>query len=182
MNQPYFTSDTHFGHKNILKYDNAPFDSIEEHDETIINNWNSVIDNDTPIYFLGDFALCSSEYSESIMQQLNGIKYFIKGNHDDNRIIKLYNKYGTFLGPIHEMRYEGQKIVLCHYAFRVWNKSHKGVWHLYGHSHGSLPEDIHSNSFDVGIMNWDYTPISFGQVQTKMMFKEWKPIDGHIDR
>jgi hypothetical protein len=33
----------------------------------------------------------------------------------------------------------GQPIVLCHYAMRVWNRSHHGAWHLYGHSRGNLP-------------------------------------------
>ena len=34
-----------------------------------------------------------------------------------------------------------QDIVLCHYAMRVWQKSHYGAWMLYGHSHGTLPDN-----------------------------------------
>ena len=44
---------------------------------------------------------------------------------------------------------------------RVWNKSHRGAWHLYGHTHGNLPDDIETLSTDVGTDRWNYTPVSF---------------------
>ena len=176
----YFTSDIHFGHTNILKYDNRQFNTIEDHDETIIQNWNSIINKDDFVYYLGDFALCNSKKAESIMSRLNGNKYFIKGNHDKDDTIKLYKKYGTYLGELKKVKVEDQEIILCHYCLKVWDKSHKGSWHLWGHSHGSLPEDIYSKSFDVGIMLWNYYPVSFEQVYEKMQTKIWKPIDHHI--
>jgi hypothetical protein len=65
---------------------------------------------------------------------------------------------------------------------RTWNKSHRGSWHLYGHSHGTLPDDPHSMSFDVGVDCHNYRPLSFEQVKAVMSKKLFKPIDHHTDR
>jgi calcineurin-like phosphoesterase family protein len=175
----FFTSDIHFGHKNILKYDKRPFKHISEHDERIIENWNHLISNQDDVYYLGDFAFAPRDYIESILMRLNGRKNFIKGNHDKKDTIELYKKYGNFLGELRKISVNNQEIVLCHYAMKVWDKSHHGSWHLYGHSHGSLPDDIHSLSFDVGINNHDYEPIEFEQVKKIMSKKHFKPIDHH---
>jgi calcineurin-like phosphoesterase family protein len=78
-----------------------------------------------------------------------------------------------------EIAVEGQDITLCHYALRVFNKSHHGSWHLYGHSHGTLPDDPNSLSFDVGVDCHNYFPISLDQVKKIMSKKTWKPIDHH---
>ena len=52
----FFTSDTHFGHTNIIKYCKRPFNSLEEHDETLIKNWNNKVGENDIIFHLGDFA------------------------------------------------------------------------------------------------------------------------------
>ena len=56
MKQDWFCSDWHLGHKNIIKLSNRPFSSIEQHDETIINNYNKVVNREDNVYFLGDLA------------------------------------------------------------------------------------------------------------------------------
>jgi calcineurin-like phosphoesterase family protein len=176
----YFTSDYHFGHANVIKYDNRPFKNVGEMDEALIENHNSVISDEDDLYFLGDFSF-SKTRTEEYLQRLNGNKFFIKGNHDGHNIIKLYKHYGTYLGELAEVDVGGQRIVLCHYAMRVWNKSHRGVWQLYGHSHHSLPDDPNSLSFDVGIngRGYDYTPLSFAQVGKIMAKKTYQSVDHH---
>ena len=176
----FFSSDYHLGHANIIKYDKRPFKNVSEMNAAIIDNHNSVVSPKDEFYFIGDFAF--SKNPDDIyrwMKQLNGIKYFIKGNHDHTLTRKIYSQYGTFLGDMAEIYVNGQLITLNHYSMRVWNKSHHGAWHLYGHSHHSLPEDPNSLSFDVGINGWDYFPISFEQVSEKMATKNFKPIDHH---
>lgn len=52
----YYISDTHFGHKNVIRYDNRPFDSIEEMDEAMIQLWNETVNDADAVYILGDFS------------------------------------------------------------------------------------------------------------------------------
>jgi calcineurin-like phosphoesterase family protein len=77
----FFTSDTHFGHQNILKYCLRPYSSIEEMQEALITNWNSRVSNDDTVYHLGDFSF-HERYVESIVPRLNGTKILLLGNHD----------------------------------------------------------------------------------------------------
>ena len=178
--QTYFSSDYHLSHTNIIKYDDRPFANINEMNEVIIGNHNSVVKPEDHFYFLGDFAFSKKkEEIEVFMKQLKGKLFFIKGNHDHTDTRKLYAKYGTYLGDMAEIVVESQSIVLCHYAMKVWNKSHRGAWHLYGHSHHSLPENQNSLSFDVGCNGWDYKPLSFDKVKAKMTSKNFIAIDHH---
>lgn len=186
----YFSSDWHLSHKNIIKYDNRPFKTVEEMNHTIMSNVSSQLQKDDDLYYIGDFALTGgSNEMEGFMKSLayTGARlYFIKGNHDKRDTIKLYERYGTYLGEQKKIKIldpearDGiQEIVLNHYAMRVWDKSHHGVWHLYGHSHHSLPDLKDSLSFDVGINGWDYKLLSYPEVKKIMSKKQWKPIDHH---
>lgn len=184
MSKIWFTSDTHFGHKNILKYCNRPFKSIQEHDETLIMNWNSVVRPEDTIYHLGDFAFTDREKVKKILRRLMGNKHFIRGNHD--KVMKqeilghfvTHGDYKEIKVPDAEMDLR-QVIVLCHYAFQVWNKSHHGSWHLHGHSHGTLPSPDHMARVDVGVDVWNYFPVSYEQIKQHMTRKVFKPVDHH---
>lgn len=174
----FFTADHHFGHANIIKYSNRPFRSVSSMDEAMLENWNSVVKPNDTVYHLGDLAFFNLNSSEgqSLLEHLNGIIYYIRGNHD-----KFSSKISRFIWirDFAEIKVNDQKITLCHYAMRVWNCSHHGTWHLYGHSHGSLPDDPNSLSFDVGVDCWDFKPVSFEQVAERMKQKTFKPIDHH---
>ena len=82
MSKIFFTSDLHFGHKNILAYDNRPFNTIEEHDEALIKNWNGKVGDEDHVYILGDFSFYNANKSCEILDQLKGHKHLIIGNHD----------------------------------------------------------------------------------------------------
>ncbi len=147
----FFTSDTHWKHKNIIKYSNRPFSSVDEMDNTLIKNWNKMVGANDEVYHLGDFAFCSDDQFLDIISQLNGKLTIILGNHDKtvlNNRSKLY-QMGVKVVDYKEVRYNGTTICLFHYGQRVWNKSHHGSWHLYGHSHGTLPPL--GRSVDVGV-------------------------------
>lgn len=160
----WFTADTHFGHKNIIKYCDRPFKDVDEMDRILIENWNARVADDDVVYFLGDFCF---RRSPEYQAELNGNITFIKGSHDS------WLKYASYLLPIKvQVAREDKTIVLCHYAMRTWEKSHYGSWHLFGHSHGGLPP--YGLSFDVGVDCWDYAPISLDMVSTRM--KSLKPI------
>lgn len=181
----FFISDTHFGHKNILKYCNRPFDSIEEHDEALIQNWNEMVKPGDRIYHLGDFGFCSkTEHLERILKRLSGQKFFIRGNHDKQikgNLLGYFEKVESLMElsvPDAEMDLK-QKIVLCHYPIESWNKRHHGSWHLHGHCHGALPSADYQARVDVGVDVWDYRPVSYEEIKLHMTGKVFKPIDHH---
>lgn len=175
----FFTSDTHFNHSNIIKYCNRPFADAHDMNETLIANWNNVVGYDDVVYHLGDFAFGDVDQVNDVMQRLNFKHFhFIKGNHDKPFLKWFYAvSHGmgtkiTIYPEFLETKIEGHQFVLCHYAMRVWNQSHRGALHLYGHSHGTLPDDPNSKSFDVGVDCHDYHPISLERVLAIMATKQ----------
>lgn len=150
--------------------------------EAIISNWNAVVNPDDMVFHLGDFCFGKEDYMFDVyFKRLQGSIVFIKGNHDR---IAWRNKHKFFAAhdSYHEVEIGGKDITLCHYAMRVWNKSHHGAWHLYGHSHGSLPDDPNALSFDCGVDCFNYRPINFDEIGPIMAKKNWKPVDHHGDK
>ena len=182
----FFTSDWHLGHRNIIRYCQRPFASVEEMDDAIIANTNALVQSDDMLYHLGDWSFGmrgksfagAAEAYRSRVQCKNIV--LIWGNHDrrgrgDARFQRLFQSTHDLL----ELTLGEQFIVLCHYAMRVWNHSHHGSYHLYGHSHGSLPDDLHARSFDCGVDCFDFKPISLEQVTAIMQAKQWQPVNHH---
>ena len=176
----FFTSDTHFGHLNIIQHSHRPFSSVEEMDATMIKNWNEKVSNNDVMFFLGDFSYRSSEEkANEILSRLHGKKILVYGNHDEDFVYKQkHSKFRSFwnlITPRLDLTVlngeEKQLIILHHYAQRVWNKSHYDSWHLYGHSHNHLPEVPENLSFDIGVDGHEYRPWSYGEVKEKMMRK-----------
>ena len=164
MENIWFTADTHFNHSNIIKYCKRPFLDKEQMDKSLINNINKKVKYNDTLYHLGDFAFAKNEYEiNNYVNQLicNNI-IIILGNHDKSKHMK--NKKFKQILPIFHGKINNQQITLCHYAMRVWNKSHHGAWHLYGHSHGFLIEDINLLSMDVGVDTNNYFPFHFDEI------------------
>lgn len=186
----FFTADLHVGHTNIIRYTNRPFKDSIEMDEALIRNWNELVTNEDTVYILGDFALCPAARAVSILKRLLGTKILIEGNHDrgclrDPVFRREFKEIHNFLEidlPPEPGTKRGQKIVMCHYAMRVWNRSHRGSIHLHGHSHGTLPDDPKSLSMDVGVDCHNYYPVSSKDILRRMAKKSWKPIDHHGDK
>lgn len=176
----YFVSDTHWGHKNIIKFSNRPFSSVEEMDEALIENWNNTVPKDANVFQLGDFAFCDAKRVREILSRLNGNIYCIRGNHDG--VLDQAHKKLITDGIIQwyrereEIKIEDQHITLCHYAHRVWNKSHYGSWMLYGHTHGKL--DPLGRSADVGVDSAhitgkpEYRPLSYQEIKNFMLARD----------
>lgn len=190
----FFISDTHFGHEAVIGYSHRPFANVEEMDAALIRNWNSRVTPADTIYHLGDFCFAKRERCEALLRQLNGHKFLIAGNHDDTG---RKAKGWAWVGDMKELRVEvqppscdappetgippgepppraTQKLVLCHYAMRVWHGSHKGVVQLHGHSHGSLgPLNLagysgNSQQTDVGVDCWGYRPVTFEEIEERL--------------
>lgn len=174
----YFTSDTHFGHKMIAEKIRG-FSSTDEMDEFLIKMWNAVIPPDGRVYHLGDLSFRNRPRTESILARLNGIKCLILGNHD--HLSKVAYAAFQWVKDYYELKVEdtGQRIVLCHYAFRVWNRGHYGAWNLHGHSHGNLLPEIWGQ-LDVGVDTNSLAPYTYADVVAKMALKPaYEPADHH---
>jgi calcineurin-like phosphoesterase family protein len=172
--QIWFTSDEHYGHENIIKFCNRPFKDTTETRETLISNHNKLVKPGDRVYHLGDMFWRTLSENEciAILSRLNGQHFYILGNHEE--AIKKYRNLRSMFQWVKET--ENLKIFgypnvwLSHYAHRVWNGSHKGSYHLYGHSHAVLPEDG-SLSFDAGVDAQNFYPISLDEVHSKMQKK-----------
>lgn len=175
MPQIFFTSDLHFGHKNIIRFDNRPFTSVEEMDETIIQNWNAKVSDADTVYMLGDISWYNDVKTCEILNRLNGHKILIKGNHD-----RVHGKVRLCFDEIadyKEIELDGHKITLCHYPIIFFNRHHYGAYMFYGHVHNShewqmtdnyryeLEQlDIKCNAYNVGCMVHNYQPVTFDEV------------------
>ena len=157
----YFTSDTHFGHANIIEYSKRPYKDVKEMDEALIKNWNETVSPTDTVYHLGDVMFSKDYY---ILDRLNGTKYFLWGNHDSDRFIEQLDKRSLSLKDYHEFKYNGHLFVLCHFPLLTWNKARKGSIHLHGHIHSTVP--IYSNvaRYDVGVDANNYKPVSIEQI------------------
>lgn len=151
----FFTSDEHYGHKNIIAYCNRPFSTIEEMDEEIIKRHNEVVSKGDIVIHGGDFSLLNSIKDVTIkyINRLNGIHTFLMGSHD------YWLKGTSRVKQIWEKKIQDQYIVVCHYSMRTWPRSHYGAWQLYGHSHGKL-EPL-NGQWDIGVDNNNFYPVSF---------------------
>jgi calcineurin-like phosphoesterase family protein len=161
----FFTADLHYGHKNILKYTNRPYETIESMDQDYIGRWNKRVKHSDTVYHLGDFTMLGEVGAIRYFNVLNGHISIVPGGHDKRWITdvgkqEIISKSGHLiktLPPLVTVEFsilgdkglEKKPIVLCHYAMRVWDRSHYGSWHLFGHSHGMLPS--YHNSLDVGV-------------------------------
>lgn len=140
----YFTSDLHFQHNKEFLYKSRGFNSINEHDQTIINNWNNIVNDNDDVYILGDLMLGNIEFAIKELSQLKGKIHIIIGNHDTNNYI---NKYKLLLKNVVDinyvviLKYNGFKFYLSHYPtitttlITCKDLLSQNLINLYGHTH-----------------------------------------------
>lgn len=172
----WFTGDSHFGHTNVIDYCDRPYASADEMDADLIARWNARVAPGDTVYHVGDLSFRNPARTNDIIYALNGQIHLILGNHDKAHVRW---KGLAWTGPYKEIKVGEQRIVLFHYAMRVWHRSHHGAWHLYGHSHGSLADDPASFSADVGVDARSLAPIHFEEVRELMSHKTFVPVDHH---
>jgi len=174
----FVTSDHHFGHTNIIKYCHRPFLTVEQMDAEMIASWNRRVAPNDVVWHLGDFTLKNSNYAQAYLSQLNGQINILPGSHDSwlatrNRVYTSAQHTVNIWPMLHSFKtglvVDGYslRIVLCHYAMRVWENSHYGSIHLYGHSHGMLPGIGRSGDVGVDVAGpdgWNYAPLPLDHV------------------
>jgi len=181
----WFTSDTHFNHAKIIEYSSRPFSSLDAMNDALVDIWNAEVKRGDTVYHLGDFALSwgkqHTDLIDRFLASLNGNKWLIVGNHDRDEVAKndrwikvvQYHEIKVDLGEPHK-----QRIVMSHYAMRVWNQMHRGAWMLHGHSHGNLI-DIGGLTMDVGVDCHNFRPIHLDEVAAFMRGRVVGECDHH---
>lgn len=168
----YFISDPHFFHAASIEHCNRPFASVEEMNETIVENINRTVPRNCELFFLGDVSFGTREDTYKLLRKINGSKTLILGNHD-----KIIKKSDQIKSEIFGNRVFEQRVIkidcpelanhlhLNHYAMLSWYSSHYGSGHLHGHHHGSLRDKPNgSRMLDVGVDCNNFTPFTEAEV------------------
>jgi calcineurin-like phosphoesterase family protein len=170
----WITGDEHFYHANIIKYCNRPFSNLIEMHNGLIARHNAFVKSSDIVIHNGDFSMGSKQQAMSILKQLNGVHILIRGSHDKWLGKQLWSNGNVhYVGYIYEKELCGCEIVICHYAMRVWHKSHFNSYHLFAHSHGRL--EGMGKSMDVGIDTNNYYPYSLEEIIAIMKDKPDNP-------
>lgn len=176
----WFTSDLHFYHRNILYFCNRPWDNVEDMNEALINNWNSVVGEKDIVYNLGDFAFATNGKWCELIHRLKGKHYLILGNHDlirypgDTVMSKFAGVYQQLM-----LKIDGTTVYLNHYPYLcyggTWRAPGAAAIQLFGHVHSgpncskgkddSRLQYLFPYQYDVGVDNNNYTPVSWDKVK-----------------
>lgn len=199
MKNVFISSDFHYNHANICKSTSSwsdksrcrDFDSLESHNTTIVENINNVVGENDELYHLGDWSFGGFDAIADFRSRINCSKiHLILGNHDHHieRDTKGVRSLFHCVSPLKEIKVNDQRIILCHYAMRVWNKSNHGSWMLHGHSHGTLPTyttrievpNFAYKTMDVGIdCHSEFRPYHFDEIADIMSKRIILNVDHH---
>jgi len=180
MSNIWFTSDTHFGHANVIKYSRRPWVAVDKMNEGLIERWNSKVKPNDTVYHLGDFCLTMrTELIDNWLGKLNGHIRLIRGNHDnwvrrferlDNQHkIKWIRDYAERTFMVDGVKY---KFILFHFPLLTWHQSQHGSIMVHGHCHGSLDHlNVDVKRMDVGVDPNDWHPVQLEDIILKMMDK-----------
>ena len=168
----YLTSDLHFNHANILKYEpeSRPFSSIEEMNETIIQNWNEVVKISDTVYVLGDMSMGLVENAIPLIKRLNGKIILIRGNHDTPKRLAAYAELGIEIHDIFYLPYRGKFFIMCHFPIAskefmdMVRYDNSEVVNLYGHLHHNAPKGYVDGTYHVGLDTNNLKPISIDKI------------------
>lgn len=193
----YFTSDWHIGHANVLVYDQRPFKDLDHMHRVLINNYNATVGEEDLCYFLGDMGLGKSDVLPKVIQELNGIKVLILGNHDKGATAM--HRYGfDVVLNMAALDIAGHTVTMTHCPLRgVWREDcskmngyqpgdnwHKewkhtsfsipdfGQYHLHGHTHKGPEERVLDRQWDVGVRANGYRPVSISAIESWIAKRE----------
>lgn len=157
----YLISDLHFHHRNIIEYTGRPFKDVEEMNETLIKNWNSVVKRGDRVFLLGDVFFCSQELAHQIKRRLNGDVYLFLGNHDKHS--KQWFKDIGFIEVFDKPFIMHNKYIISHKPLEV---NFGDLVNVHGHVHNRTLPDT-SRYCNVSVEEINYTPILFNKVRSK---------------
>lgn len=167
----FYTADLHIEHNNIIRLSNRPFETVEEMNRTLVENWNAVVGENDEVYILGDVLFKLNTRSERYLGQMKGIKHLIVGNHDRQNLKKeAFTSQFVTINDYLIVEDEGRKAVLFHYPILEWDGYFRGYYHIYGHIHNSDENYANKvmkqvkNAFNAGVDVNDFTPQTLSQL------------------
>lgn len=174
----WFTSDRHVGHVNILKYCQRPFYYVEEMNQALIDNWNSVVGPNDLVYDLGDITMSyKKDKMFEIYSQLNGKKILIRGNHDNPKTIPI-----EAFESIHkslQITGEGYDFILIHDPATASANHMNAQKYLCGHLHSTPDRRVYYNWIDVGVDAHNFTPVSLETILKLFKDEAEKGLSAH---
>ena len=151
----WITSDTHFGHTNIIRYCSRPFKDADEMNRALVSNWNSVVQPNDTIWHLGDVTFGNVK----VLKELNGTINLCLGNHDRENFLRKTGRFAFMTNEIFILDLLNYPaLVLFHYPMEDWPAKYPGAIHFHGHSHGRAPKV--KNRLDVGVDCFCFKPIT----------------------
>lgn len=134
----FYIADLHFGHANIIKYDNRPFRTVTGMNETLIENWNKAVSKNDTVYILGDLCWDKESKWPSLLARLNGNKVLIRGNHDPKHMKAETKRFFQDIKDYKEIDDNGRKVILSHYPIPFHKDDYnERTLMLYGHVHAT---------------------------------------------
>lgn len=169
----FYIADTHFGHCNILWLSNRPFNTIEQMNNKIIDNWNKKVTDNDDVYILGDFSYKGNNPID-ILKKLKGKKHLIVGNHD-SKLLKNIDFRNQFveITNMKTVNDNGIHIVCCHYPMVEWDGYYRGTLHFYGHIHNNIGNETFKyisnvkNAYNVGVDIIGFEPRTLREIVNK---------------
>ena len=186
----WFTSDTHFGHSNIIKLAERPFSDADEMENALVANINSLVAPSDELYHLGDFSMkLTLEEQARILRRIRCRNiHLIPGNHDKRLNELAQEGLFTLEKPIVEFGRDKRRYVLCHFPIADWNGKGGGSFHLHGHIHSqgtAYNEACRARGllrYDVGVDANGYAPVSLEHIldffdgiqpSRRMKWRDW---------
>lgn len=171
----WFTSDLHFGHRNVLKFCNRPWEDEKLMGRGLIQNWNNTVGDNDIVFVLGDtFWFNDSHSIKKVLGQLKGKDiYILPGNHDEfesyHRVTdpRIHLCQDVMVVWITEENQPKREVWLSHYPMMTWPHRENGAYQFFGHIHShpdkfdGVDQDLplHWNQADVGCDFWAWTPV-----------------------
>ena len=177
MANVFFTADNHFGHANVIRFQNRPFASVDEMDEAMVAKWNSKVKACDRVYVIGDL-LYRSQNAPDILRRLKGKKHLIVGNHDGSWMRQVdLSDYFESVDKYLEVSDGLHGLLLCHYPLLCWPHE-KRTYMVHGHIHDDTSFDFwpmiakRDRLLNAGADINGYEPVTFDElVENNRRFK-----------
>lgn len=177
----WFTSDWHCGHRNVLRYEERPFSDLAAMHQTLISNWNAVVKPEDTGIFAGDMSFLNTSDTYAIINQLNGTKIIVLGNHDGKPKAMVNCGFALAVFQL-RMQICGEPVIVSHYPYRpsVWQRMfsskardlrymerrppNKGEWLIHGHTHGRIK--TRDKQLHVGVDAHEFKPVPITWIES----------------